>query len=230
MKRWLFSLDNAIEGILHAAKTQRHVRFHLYAAAALLILCFTFGINKWEFIILTIMAAIVITAEMFNSAVESMVDILSPQKQESARIAKDIAAGAVLVPSFVSLVAAYFILQPYIADFYFNGIKIARHSGGDIAVAAAIIIMIFVIILKSFLGQAHPLKGGMPSGHTALAFSLSMSVSIIYGSPMAVVVSLLSASAVGLSRMALKVHSFIEVVAGAVLGSGVTVLLFIMFY
>ena len=230
MRKWLYSVDNAIEGILHAAKTQRHVRFHLYAAAALLIVCFTFGINKWEFIILTTMATIVIVAEMFNSAVESMVDILSPHKQDGARAAKDIAAGAVLIPSLVSLVAAYFILKPYIIDFYLNGIRIARHSGSDIAVTAVFIIMIFVVILKSYLGQVHPLKGGMPSGHSALAFSLCTSASLIYCSLQVFAVSFVFASLIALSRILLGVHTFVEVFAGAVLGSAVTLLLFKMFY
>jgi len=230
MRKWLYSVDNAIEGILHAAKTERHVRFHLYAAAALLIVCFTFGINKWEFIILTTMATIVIVAEMFNSAVESMVDILSPHKQDGARAAKDIAAGAVLIPSLVSLVAAYFILKPYIIDFYLNGIRIARHSGSDIAVTAVFIIMIFVVILKSYLGQVHPLKGGMPSGHSALAFSLCTSASLIYCSLQVFAVSFVFASLIALSRILLGVHTFVEVFAGAVLGSAVTLLLFKMFY
>lgn len=230
MRKWIYSVDNAIEGILHAAKTERHVRFHLYAAAVLLVVCFTFGINKWEFIILTIMATIVITAEMFNSALESVVDILSPRKQDDARIAKDIAAGAVLIPSLVSLVAAYFILKPYASDFYYNGIRIARHSGGDIAVTALIITLIFVVIFKSYLGQTHPLKGGMPSGHSALAFSVSVSVVLIYRDIAVIAVSLLVASLVALSRIYFRVHTFMEVSAGAALGSAVTWFLFEMFY
>lgn len=230
MKKWLYSLDNAIEGILHAAKTERHVRFHLFAAAALLVVCFTFGINMREFIILAIMATIVIVAEMFNSAIESVVDLLSPHKQDGARIAKDIAAGAVLIPSLVSLVAAYFILKPYVIDLYLNGIRIAQHSGGDIAVTAAIIIMIFVVILKSYHGQTHPLKGGMPSGHSALAFSFCLSASLIYRSITVFALSFLLASLIALSRILLRVHTFIEVFAGALLGLIVTWLLFQMFY
>lgn len=229
MKKWLFSVDNAIEGILHAAKTERHVRFHLYAAAVLLVLCFTFGINKWEFIILTTMATIVITAEMFNSAIESLVDMVSPHKQEKARIAKDIAAGAVLIPSVVSLVAAYFILRPYVADFYFNGIRIARHTGGDIAVTAMIINMIFVVILKSYLGQVHPLKGGMPSGHSALAFSMCASVSIIYWNSSVFVISFIMAAMVASSRVFRKIHTIPEVFAGSFLGAAVTSILFKVF-
>jgi len=230
MKKWLYSVDNAIEGILYAAKTERHVRFHLFSAAALLVLCFTFGINKWEFIILTTMAAIVIVAEMFNSAIESVVDIISPHKQEKARIAKDMAAGAVLISSFMSLVAAYFILMPYISDFYYNGVKIARHSGDDIAVAALIIIMIFVVIFKAYLGQVHPLKGGMPSGHAALSFSIFVSISLINQTLPAISLSLFFAVLVSSSRIFLKIHSFIEVSAGAALGSVITFLLFRMFY
>lgn len=230
MKRWLEALSCAIEGILVASKTERHLRFHLYSAAALLVVCFTFGINKWEFIILTTMATIVITAELFNSAVESMVDIISPHKQDGARIAKDVAAGAVLVPSVVSLIAAYFILKPYVLDFYLNGIRIARHSGGDIAVTAVIICMIFVVILKSHLGQDHPLKGGMPSGHSAIAFSICVSSTVIFGNIPVFIVSFILALLIALSRIIVQAHLFKEVFAGAVLGSVVTLVLFKMFY
>ncbi len=230
MRRWFEALGCAIEGILAASKTERHLRFHLYVTAALFVVCFTFGINKWEFIILTTMATIVITAELFNSAIESVVDIISPHKQDKARIAKDIAAGAVLIPSVVSLLAAYFILKPYVVDLYLNGIKIARHSGGDIAVTAVIICMIFVVIIKSRLGQEHPLKGGMPSGHTALAFSLCVSVTVIFRSIPVLIVSVLLASLVALSRVIFRAHLLSEVFAGAALGTVITLLLFKMFY
>lgn len=230
MKRWFEALGCAIEGILIASKTERHLRFHFYTAASLLIVCFTFGINKWEFIILTTMATIVITAELFNSAVESMVDIISPHKQDGARIAKDIAAGAVLVPSIVSVVAAYFILKPYVIQFYLDGIKIARHSGGDIAVTAVIISMIFVVIFKSHLGQDHPLKSGMPSGLTALAFSICVSVTITFWCIPVFIISFILALLIALSRIIIQAHLFSEVFAGAVLGSVVTLLLFKMFY
>jgi len=230
MKRWFEALGCAIEGILIASKTERHLKFHLNVAVALLILCLIFGINRWEFVILILMATIVITAELFNSAVESVVDIISPQKQDGARMAKDIAAGAVLVPSVVSLVAAYFILKPYVIGFYLNGVKIARHSGGDIAVAAVIIIMILVIIIKSYLGKEHPLKGGMPSGYTALAFSISVSVTIIYQGALVLIISFIAALLIALSRIISQARLFREVFAGAVLGSVVTLILFKMFY
>lgn len=230
MKRWLEAADCAVEGVLYAAKTERHVRFHLYAAAVLLLVCFTFGVNKREFTILTIMAVIVITAEMFNSAIESVVDIVSPEKQEGARIAKDMAAGAVLIPSFVSLIAAYFILKPYVLDFYFNGIKIARHTGGDIAVTSCIFVIIFVVIIKSFLGRGTTLKGGMPSGYSALAFSLFISVSVIYPAWSVFFVSFFLAVLAALSRMFAGEHSLIEVAAGAALGSAVASVLFAVFY
>jgi diacylglycerol kinase (ATP) len=102
-------MNFAIEGILHAARTQRHIRYHLFAAMLLLLSCFSLGINREEFIILAIVAMIVIVSEMFNSVIEELVDIVSPRKNEHARIIKDMAAGAVLLTASVALIVAYFL-------------------------------------------------------------------------------------------------------------------------
>ncbi|HXX52927.1 MAG TPA: diacylglycerol kinase family protein, partial [Thermodesulfovibrionales bacterium] len=88
MKRWIKSANFAIEGILHGTKTQRHLRYHLYSAAGILILCYILGISRNDFLVIAVMVIVVLVAELFNTAFETMVDILSPEHNEKARVAK----------------------------------------------------------------------------------------------------------------------------------------------
>ena len=81
VKRFIKSMNFAIEGILHAARTQRHIRYHLFAAMILLLACFALGVNRDEFIILTIMAMFVIVMEMVNSALEEVVNLVCPRER-----------------------------------------------------------------------------------------------------------------------------------------------------
>ena len=103
---------------MQAAKTQRHVKFHLLAAFSVLLFCFTLGLNRGEFAVIATVTLLVIVAEMLNSALEAAVDLSTRESSELARTAKDMAAGAVLVSAIGSLVVAYLILGPHIAGIW----------------------------------------------------------------------------------------------------------------
>ncbi len=229
LRRWIDSANNAIEGILHASKTQRHVRYHLYAASTVVILSYLLGVNRIEFIFITVVATMVILAEMINSAVESVVDLLSPQKQEKARIAKDIAAGAVFITAFSSLVIGYIILVPYIEDVFKKGLKVAKHTYEETAIVSLVIVSILVVITKAKFGKGHPLRGGFPSGHAALSFSIWVSVSFISENFLVSALTFVIALMIAQSRVATKVHTPWEVILGALLGIAVTLSLFLIF-
>jgi len=85
LRRWIKSANFAIEGILHAAKNQRHLRYHFFSAAFILFLGYLLGVTRTEFVIISLAVILVISAEMLNSAVEVVVDILSPEYSEKAR-------------------------------------------------------------------------------------------------------------------------------------------------
>ena len=122
LRKWIKSADFAIEGILHAARTQRHLRYHFYSAAAVLLLSYVFGVSRTEFMIISLSVIAVLLSEMFNTAIEGIVDIISPNHSEKARIVKDIAAGAVFVTAFGAAVVGYIVLSPYIRDIFYKGI------------------------------------------------------------------------------------------------------------
>ncbi|MDA8082424.1 MAG: diacylglycerol kinase [Nitrospiraceae bacterium] len=230
LRRWIKSANNAIEGILHGAKTQRHLRYHFYSAASVLLLSYVLGITRTEFIVITLAVIIVLSAEMLNSAIEAVVDLMSPDFSEKARIAKDIAAGAVLISAFGAALLGYIILFPYLKLFFSGGLSIAKHSKEEVSLISLVLVLIVVIITKSHTGKGHPLSGGMPSGHSALAFSIWVCVSYITGSFIISLLCFLLAAGIAQSRISVKVHTPLEVIVGALLGSLLTFLLFTVFY
>ncbi len=229
LRNWIDSTNNAIEGILVAAKNEKHLRYHLYAAAIVLIFCYFAGVAKTDFLIISLIVLFVIITELINSTIEAMVDLLSPEKREKARIAKDIAAGAVLTTAVVSVIIGYTVLFPYFKTFFDKGIYIVKHSSDEIALLSLIIVIIMVIITKAITGKGHPLRGGLPSGHAAVSFSCWVSITIITENFPVSLLSLLMAIVIAQSRIAIKAHNRWEAFLGALMGSVVTFFLFIIF-
>lgn len=228
-RRWLKSANFAVEGVLHAAKTQRHVRYHFFTAAAVLILGYTLGVSRIEFLIISLAVIVVLLAEMFNTAIESIVDIVSPGHSEKARIAKDISAGAVLVTAFGAVVIGYIILSPYLEAVFHRGLHITKHSGEEIALIAFIIVLILVVITKAYFGKGLPLRGGMPSGHAALAFSVWVAITYITENFIVSLLCFVIAALISHSRVATGAHTIWEIVLGSLMGASVTFLLFRLF-
>lgn len=229
LRQWIKSANFAIEGILHAAKTQKHLRYHFYIAAVVITVSYMFGITKNEFLIIALAVIAVLLSEMLNTAVEVIVDLLSPEHTETARTAKDIAAGAVLITVFGAVVVGFYILFPYARDAFHKGLTIAKHSREEISVIAFILILIVVVLLKSYFGKGHPLSGGLPSGHAALSFSVWVSVTYITGSFLASLLCFILAVIIAQSRIATRVHSAWEVVFGGLVGVSLTYMLFKLF-
>lgn len=227
LKKWIESANNAIEGIIYAAKTQRHLRYHFYSAITVLIFSYILGISRTDFLFISIAVIIVLLAEMLNTAIEFVVDIVSPEKSEKARIVKDIAAGAVLITAFGAAVLGYLILSPYVIKAFDKGIRIAKHSKNEIALISIIIVLISVVVLKAYFGKGHPLRGGMPSGHSAVAFSMWIAITFITEDFIVSIITFLMALLIARSRVSTGAHTWIEVVAGALLGAGISLLLFL---
>jgi diacylglycerol kinase (ATP) len=230
LRQWIKSSNFAIEGILHGARTQRHLRYHFFSAALVILVSYVLGISRTEFIAVSLAVIIVLSAEMMNSAIEAIVDLLSPEYAEKARIAKDIAAGAVLITAFGAAVLGYIILFPYIQSSFREGLHIAKHSKEEISLLALILVLITVIISKAYFGKGHPLSGGMPSGHSALAFSVWVCTTYITESFVTSLLCFFLAAAIARSRIAIRVHTPSEVIAGALLGSVLSFFLFRLFY
>lgn len=229
LRNWIESANNAIEGILHAAKTQRHVRYHFLSAAAVLIFGYSLGVTRLEFIALSICTMLVILSEMLNTVIENIVDRLSPERSDFARTVKDTAAGAVLITASGSVLVGYVILFPYLKRIFSGELIIPGHSKEEIAIISIVMVLILVIILKAYTGKGTPLRGGFPSGHAAVAFSIWLSITLTVNNLLASLLTFVLAVAISQSRVAVHAHTPKEVIAGAFIGLTVTGLFFLLF-
>ncbi len=229
LKAWLKSVDYAIEGILYGTKSQRHMKYHFFTAAAVIITSYMLGLSKSDFLLVSLSVILVIFAEMINSSIEAIIDLLSPEYSEKARIAKDIAAGAVFITAFGAAVIGYIVFIPYIKSLIMHGLHIPKYPHEDIILISLILVFITVIIIKSYFGKGHPLSGGMPSGHAAIAFSIWIAITYSTRNFIASFLCFILAVLIAQSRVLVRVHSQLEVIIGALIGSILTLLLFRLF-
>ena len=117
MKKFLKGFHFAFEGLVHAFKTQVNMRFHLFAAIVVLAFAFVFHITTQECLWILLSIALVFSAELFNTSLEVLTDLASPQLHPLAKIVKDTAAAAVVVLSIFSVIVALFIFIPYLKEF-----------------------------------------------------------------------------------------------------------------
>src|SRR4051794_10743488 len=106
----LRSFNYAFEGVIHVLRTQRNMRIHFAIAAVVLVLAFVYDVTRLELIALMISIAFVLIAEMVNTAVEATIDLSTPSFDPLAKIAKDIAAGAVLIAAANAVAVGYLVL------------------------------------------------------------------------------------------------------------------------
>lgn len=226
---WYQSMNCAVEGILWAVKTQRHMRLHMVAALVLLVLGLVLRVSALEFIFLTLAAIFVLFAELFNTAIEVVVDMVSPEFHPLARTIKDVAAGAVLMASVGAVLLGYLALSGYFFPQMDNSLAILAPPPGRVAVVSVLVVVILVVLLKSLTGRGTPLHGGMPSGHSAVAFSIATCVSLSGVGPVYILLSVVLATMVSHSRLLMNIHTLLEVLAGALLGIVTTLGMFLIF-
>lgn len=227
---WFQSVNLAIEGIIFSVKTQRHMRYHLVTALAVLVLSLVLGISRTDFILLSLAIILVLVTELLNTAIERTVDMISKTYDPQAKIVKDIGAGVVLIASFGAVVLAYFILYPAARSVLLSSQWGLRKAPSDVvAFVALAAVIIVVMIVKALLGKGEPLRGGMPSGHAAVSFSIWSAAFFLSDSVPVAVLTFLLAVMVSWSRWSSGIHRPGEVVAGALLGTGLTFLLFWLF-
>ena len=228
-KNWLESLNCAIEGILYVAKTQPHMRHHFITAIAVLLLSLFLNLSWIEFSLLCLCITLVLFAEVINTAVEVTIDLISEEFHPLARIAKDVSAGAVLLAVIGSLTIGYVVLSRHIFPPAAETLKEVRHSKADLTLVSLLLVIIAVVITKAKFGKGAPLHGGMPSGHSAIAFSVWTAITLITMDPMIVSITFALAVMVSHSRMLMGIHTFWEILAGAILGNLITLIIFQVF-
>src|SRR5512143_468967 len=112
MKRLLSSFNYALQGISHAIRTQANLRIHVAILIVVIIAGFLLHISAIEWIDLVLAMMIVLSAELFNTSIENAMDRVSTEQHPLAKVAKDTAAGAVLITAIGSVVIGVLIFGP----------------------------------------------------------------------------------------------------------------------
>jgi diacylglycerol kinase (ATP) len=223
------SFNNAIEGVVHVLRTQRNMRIHFAIAIAVLAVAAAVGVSKLELIALFLAIAFVLVAEMINSAVESAIDVSTTAFDPMAKLAKDIAAGAVLIASVNAVAIGYLVFAGKAADKTARVLDRIRDAPAEITVIALVLTILIVIVTKAWTGKGTPLRGGLPSGHAAVGFAGWMAATYIVNDSHRFVISALTfimAVLVAQTRVESGVHSALEVAYGGALGALVTLAMF----
>lgn len=229
LKKVIDSFNNAIDGIIYTVRTQRNMKIHMSITLIVLLLCLCFDISKIEFLILAITITMVIAAELLNTSIEAVVDMKTNHYHPLAKVSKNVAAGAVLLTAINAVVVGYIIFGDKLSNISLIVLNKIKESQPHTIFIVLVIVCIVTIIIKSIFGEGTPLKGGMPSGHSALAFSLFMAISLITEEPICIMLSFIMAIITAQSRVDSDVHSTFEVVVGSLIGILTTLLIFTIF-
>lgn len=227
------SFNYAADGIIHALKTQRNMRIHFLTAAVVLVTSLFLGLSKIEFIALFLTITFVVVAELFNTAIEAAIDVTTNTYDPIARVAKDMAAAAVLLAAINAIAIGYIIFFDKVTGVSIGTIRYIMVSPIHTTIVALLLVLMLTILLKMRSRKGSIFEGGMPSAHSALAFSLWTAVTIVgyfnttgritvFISSLVLIMALL----VSQTRVEAKIHTPTEVSIGAVLGFLTTVLVF----
>jgi diacylglycerol kinase (ATP) len=229
----LESFNFAFEGVIHVLRTQRNLRIHFAVAFAVLIAAVAVGVERLELMALLIAISFVLIAEMLNTALEAGIDVATTSFDPLAKLAKDIAAGAVLIATVNAVAVGYLVFSDKIVNHSSRLINRLRDAPAELTLIALVLTIILVLGTKAYTGRGTPLRGGLPSGHAAIAFGGWMAITNVVGDSrhwfLISSLTFLMALLVAQTRVESGVHSFLEVSYGALLGSLAVLVMFQVF-
>jgi diacylglycerol kinase (ATP) len=224
------SFNYAFEGIIYVVRTQRNMRVHFAVALGILPAGVLLGVTRFELLAVMLAVSFVLIAEMINTALEKAIDVATNSFDPLARVAKDVAAGAVLIAAVNAVFVGYLVFAERARDPSRHALDTVRDSPVHLTVIAIAVVTMLVIALKALTNRGTPLRGGLPSGHSAVAFGGWVAVTLAtadYRHALLVsTVVFLMATMVAQTRVESGVHTTIEVVAGGLLGAAVTAAIF----
>lgn len=218
MQRFIESFNAAVEGFIYVLKTERNMRTHFLAAFFFILLGIYLSFSAVEVMILAITITLVLVVEMINTALELTVDMIKSEFHPLARIIKDVSAGAVLLTSINAVIVGYTLFARKIPFNVDTNMMNIRQSPWHVTFIALILVFGMSIIGKIIFHRGTPLRGGMPSGHSAIAFAIWAIISFFTNNSIVIILSFLMAFLIARHRIKDAVHTIWEVVAGAILG------------
>jgi diacylglycerol kinase (ATP) len=214
VRKMIDSFNYALDGIIYALRTQRNMRIHLLITILLILLGINFVLSRTEIMALTFCV----------TAIESAIDLFTRAYHEQAKIAKNVAAGAVLISAINATLIGYLVFIDKLMAHSKQTVQSIRTITTHQIFIVLVLVMIAVIFVKFRTGTDNYFRGGFPSGHVALAFSMLTFITMESGSLIVVLMAAMIALLVAQSRYETRIHNLFQIIAGALLGSLVTLL------
>ncbi|WP_146172072.1 diacylglycerol kinase family protein [Melghirimyces profundicolus] len=212
----LASFRYALEGLKYTLVSQRNMRLHFLAALGVLLLSLYLPLSKLEVLILFVCILLVLVAELFNTAVEAVIDMVTKDFHPLAKVAKDVAAGAVLLSAGTAVVVGISIFYPYLDILSLQAFEQAPYPPN---VSLATLIAFHFFLTLSLKGLFHRLgrPDWEPSMTTSLASLIAASLVIMTAHLLVTILVLLLLALLLGTRLRIKTRKR-PVILGAVLG------------
>src|SRR6187200_2152478 len=149
----LESFNFAFEGVIHVLRTQRNLRIHFAVAFVVLIAAVAVGVDRIELIALLISISFVLIAEMLNTALEAGIDVATTSFDPLAKLAKDIAAGAVLIATVNAVAVGYLVFSDVFVHRSSRLLDRLRDAPANLTLIALVLTILVVIATKAYTGR-----------------------------------------------------------------------------
>ncbi|MDD5496790.1 MAG: diacylglycerol kinase, partial [Candidatus Omnitrophica bacterium] len=206
-RRFIESFNAAVEGFIYVLKTERNMRIHFLSAFFFILLGVYVNFTYIEMLALCVTIVLVLASEMVNTSVELIVDMIKSDFHPIARLVKDISAGAVLLTSINAVIAGYILFFRKLPFNVTQAMESIRHSPWHVTFLALIVVFGSTITGKMLSRKGTPLRGGMPSGHAAIAFSIWTIIVFLTNNSIVIVLTFLMAFLIARHRIKDSIHT-----------------------
>jgi diacylglycerol kinase (ATP) len=213
----LKSFRYALEGLRYTVATQRNMRIHFLAALGVLFLSLYLPLSKAEVLVLFVTIVLVLFAELLNTAVEAVVDMVTEEFHPLAKIAKDVAAGAVLLTAGLAVIVGISIFYPYL-DSLFKAWLVKAPYPANMGLAAIVALDFFLTLFLKGLFHRRGRFRFEPSMTASVSFcAVTLVILVIRHLFVALLLLLLLSILMG-TRIRLSPHR-LPLLLGAALGT-----------
>lgn len=218
---------NAVNGIIYGTTTQSNVKKQLVIIAFVMLVSLFFNLSKVEFICLIFAVVLIIFAEMINTAIETVVDLYTDLYHPKAKIAKDVAAGAVVITAINAVIIAYFIFFDKIGEMGNSIYKTVINSPTYLAFVVVVLVIIISVALKAQkIKDKKNNKQLIVSCQSMLASAAVVATWIVTENLVALSFALILAIMICMNRIESKERTVIEVILGVMIGILITILMY----
>lgn len=225
------SFGYALDGVMFVLRTQKHMQVHCVIITLVLLAALGLRVSPSDMLMLMLAMSLVLVTEMINTAIESAIDISVSTYNPQAKAAKDVAAGAVLIAAFYSVVVGVTVFvtnerlvmavrsMPQVPD---------RPHLGEVQIVGLGLVFLGVLIgaVKRWSGRGRLWRGGIISGHSAAGFFMGTCIFLFTRNLCVTALAGALALLIAQSRVQASIHSLREVTVGGILGTVVAVLLY----